>query len=301
MIEVLRDGISWCLNSMMLRSESLLIDPTAIESRIVKFLQSRLAESEQKGVVFGLSGGLDSSTIAALCVKAFRPDDMLALIMPHKQSNPLDKEHGLLVTKKFKIPYKIVDITSAVEAVNASYPELIQTSGKDTDEEFKTQIVIGNVKARIRMTNLYMIANATNRLVVGSGDKSEILIGYYTKYGDGGADIFPIADLYKTQVRILARHLGVPEEIIAKPPSPGFWSEHTAEAEIGMKYEQLDLILYGLERFIKREEIADQLKVPIETVVKVDKMIKSTEHKRRGGIVFKIGYRTPTLDWRIPL
>jgi NAD+ synthase len=99
----------------------------------------------------------------------------------------------------------------------------------------------------------------------------------------------------------LARHLGVPEEIIAKPPSPGFWKEHTAEGEIGMKYEQLDLILYGLERFMKPEEIADQLKILIETVVKVDRMVKSTEHKRRGGIVFKIGYRTPTLDWRIPL
>jgi NAD+ synthase len=286
---------------MMLGTASLLIDPASIESRIMRFLQTRLAESDQKGVVFGLSGGLDSSTIAALCAKAYRRDDTLALIMPHKESNPLDKEHALLVTKKFKIPYKIVDITSAVEAVKANYPELVQTGITDSDEELKTRIVIGNIKARTRMMNLYMIANSTSRLVIGSGDKSETLIGYYTKYGDGGADIFPIADLYKTQVRILARHLGVPKEIIAKPPSPGFWTEQTAEGEIGMKYEQLDLILYGLERFMTPKEIARQLKVPVETVVKVDKMVKSTEHKRRGGIVFKIGYRTPTLDWRIPL
>ena len=300
-MDVLRDGSSWCFCFMMLSTESLLIDPPSIEGRITKFLQTRLVESGQKGVVFGLSGGLDSSTVAALCVKAFRPDETLGLIMPHKESNPLDKEHALLVTKKFKIPYKIVDITSAVEAVETDYPELVRTARTTKDEEFKTRIVTGNIKARTRMTNLYTVANATNRLVVGSGDKSEMLIGYYTKYGDGGADIFPIADLYKTQVRILARHLGVPEGIIAKPPSPGFWREHTAEAEIGMKYEQLDLILYGLERFMKPKEIADQLNVPVETVAKVDKLVKSTEHKRRGGIVFKIGFRTPTLDWRIPL
>nr|MDO8135289.1 NAD(+) synthase [Candidatus Njordarchaeum guaymaensis] len=178
----------------MLRAESLLIDPASIERRILKFLQARLAESGQKGVVFGLSGGLDSSTTAALCTKAFHPDDMLALIMPHKESNPLDKEHALLVTKKFKIPHKIIDITNAVEAVKANYPELVPIGGADADEELRLRIVVGNVKARTRMANLYMIANATNRIVVGSGDKSEFLIGYYTKYGDGAADIFPIAD-----------------------------------------------------------------------------------------------------------
>jgi NAD+ synthase len=151
------------------------------------------------------------------------------------------------------------------------------------------------------MINLYMVANETNSMVVGSGDKSEFLIGYFTKYGDQGTDILPIADLYKTQVRALAKHLGVPEVIVTKPSSPGLWKDQTAEGEIGMKYEQLDMILYGLEHFMETKQIAESLKISAETVLKVENTIRKTEHKRRGGIVFKTGYRTPTLDWRIPL
>jgi NAD+ synthase len=286
---------------MRLTAESLLIDPESVEKRIERFLRTRLAESGRRAVVFGLSGGLDSSTVAALCAKTFRSEGTLALVMPHSESNPQDKEHALLVTEKFKIPHKVIDITSATGAIRANCPEPVKTADEDADGEFRMRILTGNIKARTRMANLYMFANATGRLVVGSGDKSELLVGYYTKYGDGGADVFPIADLYKSQVRQLARHLGVPEEIIAKPPSPGFWTGQTAEREIGVNYEQLDLILCGLERFMGSEVIADQLKISVETVEKVDRMIRESEHKRRGGIVLKLGYRTPTLDWRTPL
>jgi NAD+ synthase len=286
---------------MRLDTNALAIDPEPIKERIVKFIQVRLSESRQKGLVFGLSGGLDSSTIAALCSETTQPVNLLALIMPHRESNPQDKEHALLVVEKFKIPYKVIDITSAVDAVKASLPLLPSTNNKDVNPEFTKRNTIGNIKARIRMINLFMAANEANRVVVGSGDKSEFLIGYFTKYGDGGADFLPIADLYKTQVRALAKYLGVPEVIIAKPSSPGLWKDQTAEAEIGMKYEQLDLILFGLEHFMRPAEIADALKIRVETVLNVDRTIRRAEHKRRGGIVFKIGYRTPTLDWRIPL
>jgi NAD+ synthase len=286
---------------MRLDTNALAIDPESIRQRIVKFIQVRLSESGQKGLVFGLSGGLDSSTIAALCSKVTKLENLLALIMPHRESNPQDKEHALLVVEKFKIPYKVVDITSAVDAIKANLSLLPSTSDDDVDPGFRKRNTIGNIKARIRMINLFMAANETNRIVVGSGDKSEFLIGYFTKYGDGGTDILPIADLYKTQVRALAKHLGVPEVIITKPSSPGLWKDQTAEAEIGMKYEQLDLILSGLEHFMRPVEIADALKIQVETVLDVEKTIRRAEHKRRGGIVFKVGYRTPTLDWRIPL
>jgi NAD+ synthase len=286
---------------MKLDTNALAIDPESIKQRIVKFIQVRLSESGQKGLVFGLSGGLDSSTIAALCSKVTKLENLLALIMPHRESNPQDKEHALLVVEKFKIPFKVVDITRAVDAVKENLPLLPSTGNGDADAAFRKRNTIGNIKARIRMINLFMAANETNRIVVGSGDKSEFLIGYFTKYGDGGTDILPIADLYKTQVRALAKYLGVPEVITTKPSSPGLWKDQTAEAEIGMKYEQLDLILFGLEHFMRPAEIADALKIQVETVLDVEKTIRRAEHKRRGGIVFKVGYRTPTLDWRIPL
>ncbi|WXG44037.1 MAG: NAD+ synthase [Promethearchaeati archaeon SRVP18_Atabeyarchaeia-1] len=286
---------------MKLESSLLAIDLESTEKRILKFLQARLLESGRKGFVVGLSGGVDSSTTATLCVKAVSPDNVLGLIMPHRESNPQDREHAMLLVESLKIPYRLVDITSAVEAVKANITDLAPSGNLGKGEEQRRQNAIGNVKARIRMVNLYLAANTRGSLVVGSGDKSEILVGYFTKYGDGGADIFPIADLYKTQVRALARHIGVPETIVSKPSSPGLWRGQTAETEIGFKYEQLDLILYGLERFMRPEEIADQLGMQVEAVTKVENMLKRAEHKRRGGIVLKLGYRTPTMDWRMPI
>jgi NAD+ synthase len=286
---------------MILDDKALAIDAESVEKRIVKFLQARLSESKQKGFVLGLSGGLDSSTTVALCARAVSQESVLALIMPHIDSDQKDREHALLLVGKLGIPYKIIDITSAVEAVKANISEVAPKERQRRGDDEKLKNAVGNIKARIRMVNLYMAANSGDRLVVGSGDKSEILVGYFTKYGDGGADIFPIADLYKTQVRMLARHLGVPDLIVSKPSTPGLWRGQSAETEIGFTYEQLDLILYGLERFMSVKEIADKLKIPIATVAKVEGMIKQAEHKRRGGTVLKIGYRTPTLDWRIPL
>jgi NAD+ synthase len=286
---------------MLLNTNSLAINPESVEERIVKFLRTRLSESGRKGFVFGLSGGVDSSTIAALCARAIQNDNILGLIMPHRESDPQDKEHALLLLDQLKIPYKVIDITGAVEAIKANLPTLSASHANGKALENRTLSTIGNVKARVRMINLYMAANETDSIVVGSGDKSEFLIGYFTKYGDGGTDVLPIADLYKTQVRALARHLGVPEVIVAKPSSPGLWKDQTAEGEIGMKYEQLDMILYGLEHFMEPKQIADELKISAETVLKVENTLRKVEHKRRGGIVLKLGYRTPTLDWRIPL
>jgi NAD+ synthase len=285
----------------LLKADSLSLDLESVEKRIIKFLRTRLSESGRKGFVFGLSGGVDSSTTASLCARAVQHDSLLGLIMPHRESDPQDKEHALLLVEELKVPYKIIDITGAVEAIKANLPNPLTPETTSRDLENITRNTLGNVKARVRMINLYMVANETNSMVVGSGDKSEFLIGYFTKYGDGGTDIMPIADLYKTQVRELAKHLGVPDIIATKPSSPGLWKNQTAEGEIGIKYEQLDLILYGLEHFLEPKQIAEALKIPVETVLKVENTIRRAEHKRRGGIVFKIGYRTPTLDWRIPL
>jgi NAD+ synthase len=150
------------------------------------------------------------------------------------------------------------------------------------------------------MVYLYYYANKLNRLVCGSSDKSETMMGYFTKWGDAAADISPIMDLYKTQVRQLALHIGVPAEIVTKPPSPRLWPDQLAEEELGVKYETLDLILFGLEHFMTSEEIAEQLELPVKIVNAIKRRWLATEHKRRLPITAKIGYRTVGKDFRLP-
>jgi NAD+ synthase len=158
----------------------------------------------------------------------------------------------------------------------------------------------GNVKARTRMIYLYYYANKQNRIVCGSSDKSETMMGYFTKWGDAASDIAPIMDLYKTQVRKLALHLGIPKELALKPSTPALWPNQLAESELGIKYETLDLILYGLERFMAPEDIAEQLTVEKNLVERVKSRWLANEHKRRMPIAPKIGYRTVGNDFRLP-
>ena len=158
----------------------------------------------------------------------------------------------------------------------------------------------GNVKARTRMIYLYYYANKQNRIVCGSSDKSETMMGYFTKWGDAAADIAPIMDLYKTQVRKLALHLGIPKELALKPSTPALWPNQTAESELGIKYETLDLILYGLERFMAPEDIVDQLAVEKTLVDRVKSRWLANEHKRRMPLAPKIGYRSVGNDFRLP-
>jgi NAD+ synthase len=158
----------------------------------------------------------------------------------------------------------------------------------------------GNVKARTRMTCLYYYANKQNLIVCGSSDKSETMMGYFTKWGDAAADIAPILDLYKTQVRKLAIYLGIPKELALKPSTPALWPSQLAESELGIKYETLDLVLYGLEHFMMPKDIAEQLGIERAIVDSVKTRWLSNEHKRRMPIAPKIGYRTVGNDFRLP-
>ena len=150
------------------------------------------------------------------------------------------------------------------------------------------------------MIYLYYYANKQNRIVCGSSDKSETMMGYFTKWGDAAADIAPIMDLYKTQVRKLAIHLGIPKELAQKPSTPALWPNQLAESELGIKYETLDLILFGLERFMSPEEIAEQLCIEKILVDKVKIRWLANEHKRRMPLAPKIGFRTVGNDFRLP-
>ena len=234
-------------------------EPAKEEKRIVEWLRDYVKNGGLGGLVVGLSGGIDSAVVAALCKRAF-PNKVLGIMMPC-HSNPEDLEHAKLVADTFAIPAKIIPLDNIYDAfLNLLDPEAIPKGTKD--------LAVANLKPRLRMITLFFQANRLNYVVAGTGNRSEATVGYFTKYGDGAVDILPIAHLVKLQVRMLAKHLGVPREIIEKPPSAGLWGGQTDESEMGVTYEQLDkYILTGH---------ADE---PVKS--RIEAMVKASEHKRR--------------------
>ena len=259
-------------------------------AKLTRFISDYVRKIGAKGVVVGLSGGIDSSTVAALSALAVGGSRVLGLLLPEEETfAPDDVKHAELIVNKFKIETKTCDITQTLQAFFQSIPMFDPSD----------RICRGNVKARSRMIYLYYCANRLNRIVVGSSDKSETMMGYFTKWGDVAADISPLMDLYKTQVRKLAEYIRIPEAIIVKPSSPTLWPGQTAEAELGLKYEVLDLILYGLEHFMTEEEIAKELSVKQDVIRRIKKRWLSAEHKRRMLLSPKIEYRTVGTDFRL--
>ena len=276
---------------MELTPSVLDFDVSEVEKRIKRFIKDYVDNSRATGVVLGLSGGVDSSTIAALCASALGGDHVLGLMLPEKETyNTKDIDDAKVVAEKFGLKTQVCDITPALEGFYKSIP-IFEASDK---------LCKGNIKARSRMIYLYYYANKQNRIVFGSSDKSETMMGYFTKWGDVAADIAPIMDLYKTQVRKLAVHLGVPRELAEKPSTPALWPNQSAEGELGIKYETLDLILFGLERFMVPKEIAEHLRIEPNQVEKVKERWLSVEHKRRMPLTAKLEYRTVGTDFRLP-
>jgi NAD+ synthase len=269
----------------------LELDLPEIEKRIRRFIKEYVENSGAEGIVLGLSGGIDSSTIAALSSLAIGGNRVLGLMLPEKETyNPKDIEDAKLVAEKFGLKTQICDITPVLESFYRAIPIFDQAD----------KLCKGNIKARTRMIYIYYYTNKLNKIVCGSSDKSETMMGYFTKWGDVAADISPIMDLYKTQVRKLAAHLGIPAELAAKPSTPALWPNQFAETELGIKYETLDIILYGLERFMSTEEIARQLNIENALVEKVKSRWLSAEHKRRMLLTAKLEYRTVGTDFRLP-
>jgi len=269
----------------------LEIDFSEAQTRICRFIKEYVQNAGFKGIVLGLSGGVDSSTVAALSSLAIGGENVLGLIMPEKETfNQKDIDDAKTVAEIFHLETQVCDLTNVVEAFFKGIPAF----------DAQDRLCKGNIKARARMIYLYYYANKHNRIVCGSSDKSETLMGYFTKWGDAAADIAPILDLYKTQVRKLALHLGIPKELALRPSTPGLWPNQLAEAELEIKYETLDLILYGLERFMSPLDIAEQLGVEKDQVEKVKSRWLSNEHKRRLPLPPKIGFRTVGNDFRLP-
>ncbi|RLG41944.1 MAG: NAD(+) synthetase [Thermoproteota archaeon] len=253
----------------MLTLESLKLDPEKVCSLICEFTRDLVRRAGAKGVVLGISGGVDSCTTAALMVKALGRERVLGLLLPEEGVTPReDLEDATNLAKRLRIRYETLEISGIVR----EYLRLLPRSDL---------IAEGNLKPRIRMTILYYYANSLNYLVAGSGDRSEILIGYFTKYGDGGVDFLPIGGLFKTQVRQLGAYLGVPDRITAKPSSPRLWKGHLAEKELGMTYEEIDLILHALfDLKLSVEEASRETGLERDKVLKVLKMHEESKHKR---------------------
>ena len=242
-------------------------DYPSITKKIEDFLKTQLEKSNSNGVILGLSGGIDSSVITFLCSRVLK-EKTLALVMPDSKISPKEEtEDALKIIDSLGINYKLLDINLIV----SEYSKYIEPNER----------ALGNLRARVRATILYYYANSKNLLVVGSSDKSEFLIGYFTKFGDGSADILPIVSLYKTQVREIAKFLGVPKNIIEKKSSPNLWKGHSAEEEIGVIYDEIDAILYCIiDKKLSIDDTIQATGIEKNTVEKINKLYNTTEHKR---------------------
>ncbi|MDE0741019.1 MAG: NAD+ synthase [Candidatus Poseidoniia archaeon] len=251
---------------------------------IEQFIQTRVNDAGAKGVVLGLSGGIDSAVTLSLAVSALGSENVFGLIMPFNKSESiaLALDHAKKLGVK-TIEYNISEIVSSFKEVSNTY---------------STKAAEGNLHSRIRMSLLYGKAFSSNYLVIGTSNKSELLIGYYTKWGDGASDFLPIGDLYKSQVYELSKDLEVPLKIINRPPTAELWEGQTDESELGIDYLTLDQILLGLERQIPKKDLSLKRSIGLDLIIKIDNLIKSSIHKRVFPPVCKIGRRTVGLDWR---
>lgn len=236
---------------------------------IASWLKERATAAKAEGFVFGLSGGIDSAVVARLCQMA-TPGHVLGVMLPcHSQGQ--DEQDALLVAEAFQIPTARVDLGATFDALSATLDDALMKQHprfKVDVVDIKQRLPRANIKPRLRMTSLYYIANALNYIVAGTGNKSEITLGYYTKYGDGGVDVLPIGGLLKSEVRALAREIDVPEPVITKPPTAGLWPGQTDEAEMGFSYEMLEQYLAG------------DTAVPANIAARIEALKAASDHKR---------------------
>ncbi len=244
-----------------------------IKLKITDFIKSSTESAAAIGATVALSGGVDSAVVAVL---AHEVTDLKALILPELGITPqADIFHAITIAETYEIPYNLVKINDIVNCTNTA-KGLLKPSGVKHQK-----IIVANIKARVRMILSYILANAENRIVLGTGNKTELLIGYFTKYGDGGVDILPIGNLYKTQVYQLAEYLAIPHYIIKKAPSAGLWVGQTDEEELGISYNDLDKILVELNKGKSVKQISHDLRIDKSKVAEVCDRVLKSKHKRQ--------------------
>lgn len=266
---------------------NLQINTKTVTKLLVEFIRDEVRNAGfQKGVI-GLSGGVDSTVAAFLAVEALGRQNVVGVIMPYKTSSPDSKKDAETVAGILGVRREIVDITPMVDAYINSRPDL------DTVRK-------GNVMARQRMIVLYDISHREQALVIGTSNKTEILLGYGTLYGDTACAINPIGDLYKTQVWQLAEALGVPKNIIEKQPTADLWIGQTDEGELGFSYKLVDKLLFAMVD--ERRSMDELIDMGFERnfIIKVQNLIQRNQFKRRPPLIAKISHRTVDVDFRYP-
>ncbi len=264
----------------------LTIDPAFVAGFLVDFLKREAGKFGFSKGVIGLSGGLDSSVSAFLAVRAYGPENVLGILMPYKTSSPGSVTDAEEVVKKTGIKSQKIEITSMVDAYLEKTPEA-------------DKVRRGNVMARCRMIVLFDQSQNEQALVIGTSNKSEAMLGYSTWFGDMASSINPLGDLYKTQERQLAAHLGVPESVLKKPPSADLWAGQTVEGELGFSYELADQILYLLVDERWRADEIIEAGFPAETVKKIEKIVAASQYKRALPVIAKLSRRTVGIDFQL--
>lgn len=222
-------------------------------NELIIWIKNEVKKANAKGVIVGVSGGVDSALVAYLAKQSF-PNDSLAILMPINKERKFDLDDGINLVKKFNIKYKIVDLYEEFNSITSKI-------------KIKSNLIKGNLQARLRMSTLYAFAQENKYLVLGTDNKAEYYLGYFTKWGDGGCDLLPIIHLYKSEVYKYAKLVGVPESILNKAPSAGLWDGQTDEQELGFTYNDYELYDKGILNDINLTQ-------------KIEQQIKSTQHKR---------------------
>ena len=244
---------------------------------IIGFIRDTVEKAGSDGVVIGLSGGLDSVTITKLCIDAIGPERVLNLFMPSVTTPPEDYVSTMEISKMWGTEYKVVDVQPAVN----TFTGMLFT-------KVEAPLERGNISARCRMIVLYNRAKKLNYLVVGTSNRSESMMGYFTKFGDGASDIVPLIDVYKTQVWQIAEVIGVPKDVIDRVPTAGLWEGQTDEEEMGITYRDLDLVLDGIAKGLSDEMVSKDSSVPSEKIIEIRERVAAMSHKRMPALRPKI-------------
>ena len=239
---------------------------------IVSFIRDTVKRAGCDGAVIGLSGGIDSAVVTKLTVEALGPKNVINVFMPSATTPEDDHRCTSEFSSSLGTDYKVVGISPMVDAFSTAL-------GLNDDDRLER----GNISARCRMIILFDTAKRMNYLVIGTSNKSEMMMGYFTKFGDGACDVVPIVNLYKTQVRELAKVIGIPEGFITRPPSAGLWEGQTDEDEMGVTYHDLDNVLYRLDS-MDDAEISERTGVPLKKVSEIREKVRRTAHKREPAI-----------------
>jgi NAD+ synthase len=268
-------------------TKSLSLNTDIVSKILVEFLRDETQKAGFRRGVLGLSGGIDSAVVAYLAARAFGPENVIAVLMPHSSSNPQSRLDADLVAEETGIKTELVDISPMVD------PFLTEYSIED-------KLRRGNVMARQRMIILYDLSQRERGLVLGTSNKTELLLGYGTLHGDMACGINPLGDLYKTQVWELAAALGLPRKIIDKEPSADLWSGQTDESEFGFTYKVADQLLYQMIDERRSTSELQTMGYSDDLIRRVWEMVRKSQFKRRPPLIAKVSNRTINIDFRYP-